>query len=205
MTKFDPFAEEPDEGEETASDRAMRAHFESLDRDSLATQRRGQREDDEQIRRDEVERLTGEKHTPTQVRQKEPFLKQYFVTVFVMEDIEVNPDATVANAKTQVWNKYGNANGRFRVTRADARKAMWKEPDEEEEAEFDQLRFVCDYVAKGANAADARVKITKILDETGVSHWGMQVRETASLRAAEPWAVPEDLPSLAELRRRAES
>ncbi len=136
-------------------------------------------------------------------KAKEPMLKQYLVTVFVMEDAEVNPDATVVNAQAHIWDKYGNREGRFRVTRADVRKAMWQEPGEDEEAEFDQLRLVCDYVAKGANAADARVKITKALEETGVSVVNMDVQETASLRAAEPYAVPEDLPTLEELRRRA--
>ncbi len=134
-------------------------------------------------------------------KPKEPMLKQFLVTVFVNEESHIDPAATVANARDHVWAKYGNGDGRFRVTRAEARKAL----SEDDEVEFDQLRFVCDYVAKGANAADARVKIGKLLDETGISHWGMDVTETASLRAAEPYAVPEDLPSLEELRRRAEA
>lgn len=135
----------------------------------------------------------------TERKPKEPYLKQYLVTVFVNEESHISPAATVANALDAVWQRRGNADGRFRVTRGEARKVTT------EDGEADQLRFVCDYVAKGANAADARVKIGKVLDETGVSHWGMEVTETASLRAAEPFGVPEDLPTLEELRRRVES
>jgi hypothetical protein len=134
-------------------------------------------------------------------KPKEPMLKQFLVTVFVNEESHVNPKVTVGNARNHVWAKYGNADGRFRVTRAEARRAV----SEDDEVELDQLRFVCDYVAKGANADDPKKRITKALDETGITHWGIEAREVASLRAAEPYAVPEDLPSLGELRRRAES
>lgn len=193
MTSFDPMAEPPDEDEETASDRAMRAHFEALDR-----------EDRSRLNANAGAETTAASEGtagPKTRKAKEPMLKQFLVTVFVNEESHVAPTATVDNARDEVWRRYSNTDGRFRVTRAEARTAL---SDEDEGVDFDQLRFVCDYVAKGANADDVKKRIAKALDDTGISHWGMNAVETASLRAAEPWAVPEDLPSLEELRRRVE-
>lgn len=131
--------------------------------------------------------------------EKEPVLRQYLVTVFLADDVtEDAPQATVAGARDAVWARHGNADARFRVTRAEVR-SVWSDEDE---MDCDQLVIICDYVAKGANAADARVKIEKVLDEVGVSSWGIKVQETAMLRMVEPFAVPEDLPTLADLRRR---
>ena len=137
-------------------------------------------------------------------KPKEPSYRQYVVTVYVAEDVtDEAPDAHPVGARDHVWKELGNGTGRFRVTRADAATVQWEGDDDCTEGQYDRLRFVCDYVAKGANGADARVKIKKVLDSTGITIIHIEVQETASLRAAEPFPVTEDLPSSDELLRRA--
>jgi hypothetical protein len=131
--------------------------------------------------------------------EKESMLRQYLVTVYLADDVHEDvPNATVTGARDAVWARHGNADARFRVTRAEVRR-VWSDDDE---MECDQLVIVCDYVAKGANGADARVKIKEVLDGVGVSWWGIRAQETAVLRMIEPFAVPEDLPTLGDVRRR---
>lgn len=191
MTEYDPMADAPDEDEEPESPREHMMRMAA--QQSASSYARGETAGNDPV--------AGTTRPAAARKAKEAMLKQYFVTVFVNEEAHINPQATVENARDHVWRRYGNAEGRFRVTRADARMAI----PEGEDVELDQLRFVCDYVAAGANADDVKKRIARALDETGVSHWDMQIVQTASLRAAEPWAVPEDLPSLEELRRRMES
>ncbi|MGY1724747.1 hypothetical protein [Blastococcus sp. SYSU DS0533] len=190
MTEWDPPVDDLDDDEDAESPmEAMRRQAVASD----AFRYRGPVESSDQLAAAAAE-------SPKSKKPKEPMLKQWLVQVIVLEDADVNPNATVANARDHVWTRYGNAGGRFHVTRADAGKVMWQEAGEDE-AEFDQLRFVCDYVAKGANADDAKKRLVRELKSTGITVLNVDVTETASLRAAEPYAVPEDLPSLTELRQ----
>ncbi len=140
-------------------------------------------------------------------KPKEPSYRQYVVTVYVMEDVTDDmPNAHPVGARDHVWKELGNGTGRFRVTRAEHTGTAWWDGGgnpKEEPGDYDQLRFVCDYVAKGANANDARTKIQKVLESTGIAVLHIDAQETASLRAADPLPVTEDLPSRQELLRRA--
>ncbi|SDY15397.1 hypothetical protein SAMN05661080_02488 [Modestobacter sp. DSM 44400] len=49
-------------------------------------------------------------------------------------------------------------------------------------------------MAKGANAAAARSKIGKLLDETGVGFWDVDVQTLATPELGGSWPVLEDLP-----------
>jgi len=140
-------------------------------------------------------------------KPKEPSYRQYVVTVYVMEDItDKTPDAHPVGARDHVRKELGNGTGRFRVTRAEHTGTAWWDgggDPKEEPGDYDRLRFVCDYVAKGANANDARTKIQKVIESTGITVLHIDAQETASLRAADPLPVTEDLPSREELLRRA--
>ncbi len=140
-------------------------------------------------------------------KPKEPSYRQYVVTVYVAADVgEDTPNAHPVGARDHVWKELGSSTGRFRVTRAEHTGTAWWDgggDPAEEPGDYDQLRFVCDYIAKGANANDARVKIQKVIESTGITIIHIEVQETASLRAAEPLPETEDLPSREELLRRA--
>jgi len=140
-------------------------------------------------------------------KPKEPSYRQYVVTVYVAADVgDDTPDAHPAGALDRVWKEWESSTGRFRVTRAEHTGTAWWDgggDPAEEPGDYDRLRFVCDYVAKGANANDARTKIQKVIESTGITVLHIDAQETASLRAAEPFPVTEDLPSRDELLRRA--
>jgi hypothetical protein len=107
------------------------------------------------------------------VTERGPTLAQVFLTVWVLDDVTENhPNATAAFARDEVWRRFGNEDGRFRVTRVGLQR-RWSDEDE---AEYDQLAIVCEYLAKGANSNDARKKITGVLDDSGVGYWACRPR-----------------------------
>ena len=99
------------------------------------------------------------------VGDKVPMLRQYMLTDWTCDDVaDETPQATAGGARDAIWARHCTVDSRFRVTRAEVRQ-RWSEADE---MECDQLVIVCDYAAKGANGADARTRIEKVLCDVGV-------------------------------------
>ncbi len=89
-------------------------------------------------------------------------------------------------AVDMVWEKWGNADDTFRVTNASTGMV----PHPKEGHGVLAARFVCDYIAKGANAGDVRKRFADLLGKH-LKPTGMEVENLAMIRVNRAqWPLP---------------